>query len=494
MFAYSIYLIRPGSRLGEATIETTETNTLVITFIVLVITILVCILPMSLSTPWNTESSISYGTDIRQYETLAESILDGRIDLEYEDLDPRLLEMENPYDPNARSEEGVQYHWDHAFYKGKYYMYFGIVPVFLLFLPYRLLTGSSLPTHHATQIFTAAFIIGVFMLFSALVKRYFRRLPLSVYLVLSTTVSIMSTWYFADAPSLYCTAISAGICMEIWSLFFFLQILSHDQTYNKNFLNTFLGSLFGALAFGCRPPVALVNCFTLPYFIYYTIRSHRLSWKQIFLAFSPYAFIGILLMLYNFVRFENPFEFGQSYQLTIADQSQYSNLFERIDFSTIRNGLLENFISYRPLGRSFPYINHQSVFMNFPIFLIAMICLTQQKTLKAMKKSKQLIPVLGLMASCILITVVQILQAALLLERYRSDIYWIVGIIIFLSFGFFLGTLSKKNRGWISFTVSVLGILTILQCFFLWAVPWNGNFTQTYPEYLEFFARVLSFG
>ena len=44
----------------------------------------------------------------------------------------------------ARKEAGVSVHWDHAYYNGHYYMYFGVVPVLLLFLPFRLLTGQAL--------------------------------------------------------------------------------------------------------------------------------------------------------------------------------------------------------------------------------------------------------------------------------------------------------------------------------------------------------------
>ena len=46
-----------------------------------------------------------------QYERMAQSILHGHLYLEYEDVDPRLSEMENPYDPQARKELGIYYHW-----------------------------------------------------------------------------------------------------------------------------------------------------------------------------------------------------------------------------------------------------------------------------------------------------------------------------------------------------------------------------------------------
>lgn len=139
----------------------------------MIITIVISVYPMSLSPVWN--GKIPGHRD--QYERMAQSILNGHLYLEYEDVDPRLSEMENPYDPQARKELGIYYHWDHAFYNGKYYMYFGIVPVVLLFLPYQLLTGNALTTYKATQIFTVGTILAIFALFDFLRKKFFHKMP-----------------------------------------------------------------------------------------------------------------------------------------------------------------------------------------------------------------------------------------------------------------------------------------------------------------------------
>ena len=96
-----------------------------------------------------------------QYELITEAFLKGQLHFDYDDIDPKLLEMENPYNYGARKKAGVSFHWDHAFYNGKYYMYYGVVPVFLLFMPYRLITGRPLTTYHATQVFTALTVFSV---------------------------------------------------------------------------------------------------------------------------------------------------------------------------------------------------------------------------------------------------------------------------------------------------------------------------------------------
>ena len=246
MAALAIYAVRPGAVLSREALETAARKGRLMIALVAAAVVLLCTLPMSLSPIWNGEGP----AHINQFEVLAQSILEGHIHLNYDDVDPRLQEMDNPYDTAMRDALGVSYRWDHAFYNGQYYMYFGVVPVFLLFLPFRIITGASLTTYHATQIFTAFFILGIFALFRLLSRIFFRRMTLSVYLSLSAAVSVMSVWYSVSTPALYCTAISAGICMEVWSIFFFIKAVWDGDGRRKSTCMGVLGSLFGAFAFG----------------------------------------------------------------------------------------------------------------------------------------------------------------------------------------------------------------------------------------------------
>lgn len=168
---------------------------------------------------------------------------------------------------------GVGFHWDHAYYKGKYYMYFGVVPALLLFLPFRLLTGTSLTTYHATQVFVAFIIMGFYHLFAVLARRYFRNMPLGVYLALAFSMSLMSIWYSVVAPALYCTAITAGICLMVWSLVFYVKAFLVEDRYRLQLLYALLGAACGALVFGCRPPIGLGNAVAVFLLVGYLRRS-----------------------------------------------------------------------------------------------------------------------------------------------------------------------------------------------------------------------------
>lgn len=67
-----------------------------------------------------------------QYYTNA--IIDGKLNLPIEP-DSRLEEIENTYDTTTRDIEQVKYIYDYAYYNGKYYVYFTILPQLLINVP-----------------------------------------------------------------------------------------------------------------------------------------------------------------------------------------------------------------------------------------------------------------------------------------------------------------------------------------------------------------------
>jgi hypothetical protein len=63
-----------------------------------------------------------------------------------------------------------------------------------------------------------------------------------------------------------------------------------------------------------------------------------------------------------------------------------------------------------------------------------------------MKKATILPFVIGLFVSVVLITAVDIMWAPYLLERYRMDIYFLMGIACFIIIGFWYEDCAEKNR------------------------------------------------
>lgn len=486
-----LFLLRPNAKLQRMTIDEGGKKQSIIILAVMIGVILLCTLPMGLTPIWNGEDPEHRD----QYEVMAEAILDGHIYLDIE-VDPLLLEMENPYDPDERIALGVEYQWDTAFYNGNYYMYFGVVPVFLVFLPYLILTGTSLTTYHATQIFVAFFIAGVFATFYQMAKRFFGKISLAMYLTLSAGFSMMSVWYSVGAPALYCTAITSALCLEIWSLYFFMRAVWVEQEQKKTILYAFFGSLCGALAFGCRPPVALANLFVIPMLVEYLCK-RKIDFKlikQLFIAASPYIVVAILLMVYNYVRFESPFEFGQAYQLTTADQSNYGSFFDRFDVNNTLNGIVFNFMAANYSYRIFPFLSYGGIMANFPIMWFIVIGLGPESVRESLKKNGMRFFVATLAVIPVIITVLDVVWSPFMTERYRMDIYWIMGVLCFLMIGFYYMHLSEKSRKIFGSFIAIMGVVTMAASIALFFVQGDGNYAQTYPEILDKIQRVLELG
>ncbi len=449
----------------------------------MILTILACILPMGKLPLWNGEIP----GHRNQYELITEAILDGRISFDYGDEDS-LANLKNPYDPQERKDSKVYYHWDHAYYKGNYYMYFGIVPVFLSFLPYRVITGQPLTTYHATQFFVALAIAGIYALFYLLRRLFFKELPLSLYIIFSATFSIMSVWYSCAEPALYCTAITAAIALEVWSLYFFVRAVFSETAENRQILLAGIGALLGALVFGCRPPIALANIIVLP-LLFVFLRKKQLTGKRLgklVLAALPYVVVGVALMIYNYVRFENPFEFGQAYQLTVADQSNYRISLNLPTLIRIFNQTGSNFFQFGGITEAFPYLKTGGVFANFPILLLCAWVLYPSSWKKA--KRLHLLPLFGgLLISVLVITAFDILWTPFLLERYRMDIYFLMGIGCFTAIGLGYSTLEAKHRRLCNALLISCAVITILSAFLL-CVQTVGVY---YPEKVNELAQLL---
>jgi len=473
--ALNFWSFRPASKLhGTGAMESLEGSRRRWWMVACLATILFCTLPMSLSPAWNGEHS-----DHRnQYEMMAEMMLKGQVFFDYQP-NPELLTMENPYDFHARVENHtVDEYWDHAYYKGKFYMYFGVVPEVTLFLPYRFLTGQNLNTYHATQLYVALFIIGLFLMFGMLVRLYFRDMPAIAFYSLCVSFSIISVWYATIQPAMYCTAQSSAYCFMIWSLFCFMKAVLDTDNENRTISLSVLGGLLGALAFGCRPTIALANLMAIPLaFIF--LKKSTITPKFIgkfFLIFVPYLVVGVALMWYNYIRFENPFEFGQTYQLTIADQTSYGNWISRMKWSNIWESI--DFCLFQ-----LPFFNkptHVGLLLSFPIYLVSLFALLKRENWQLLHRHSLI--TFGLFG---LVTVIVILCSMGLfspfpLPRYKNDVQWILSLLSFILWAVFLHNCKRKN--WGSFMAVCFSIFAIGVCVRLFFFPFDDNYAEYYDN------------
>jgi hypothetical protein len=368
-------------------------------------------------------------TQRNQYELMAKALLQGHLYLDLP-VDPNLLSLDNPYDPVEREASGFDYYWDHALYNGHYFMYFGVVPVLVVFLPWLAITGTSLTTYHATQLFVAVFVIGLFAFFRALARRFFPDISLGFYLFAAAASSVCSVWYITAAPALYCTAIAAGIAFMIWAIYLVFKAAfpPAETASRRRLLQVLFGCLCGALVFGCRPPIGLAGIVLIPLLWRVVCDSKGTRGKiySILCIVLPYLSVAIFLCVYNYARFDNPFEFGQSYQLTVADQRglTFANMFNLS-------------ITVPGVGMYF-FQMQKGVFMMFPALFVG--CVLACTCCAGKKTSPRGLGafLVGAIIACVAVVMLDCAWSPYIILRYRSDLYWLVCIVAYIGFAAFL--------------------------------------------------------
>lgn len=257
-----------------------------------------------------------------QYELLAESLAHGHVALEVQP-DPKLVALDNPYDLDARTASGANYIWDCAYYNGHYYVYFGVVPVLLFYLPVYLLTGHHMDTATACLAVGLAFLLGMALLLRAVIRRWFPRASAAMYLIgLIAGVFLGGMPGLVGRPDIYELAIACAAMFTVWG--FAAWIAASRPCAHRRWLLAF-GGLCLALVAGCRPQVVLFSVLILPLFGREYLLEKRLLTKRGVLDFAcamaPFAAVAAGLMAYNAARFGSPFEFGANFNLTSLDMT-----------------------------------------------------------------------------------------------------------------------------------------------------------------------------
>ncbi|HEV2456318.1 MAG TPA: hypothetical protein VGY98_18790, partial [Verrucomicrobiae bacterium] len=255
------------------------------------------------------------------YNLLIQGFRAGQLNVK-RDAPPVLGSLADPYDPAANK----QYVWDShdlchdmSYYNGKLYLYFGVAPLLTLYWPYLILTGHYLPDKEAVVIFFATgFVMSAGLLY-AIWRRYFPGVGLWV-----MAAGVIATGLCAGileilpACDVYETAISGGFAFAMLA---FVGIWKALHEPDRKAWWQFLASLSYGLAIGSRPSLLFGGIILLApvaqtWFDTNEPARHRRAGLLLLPTAIPVVLIGLGLMLYNDLRFNNPLEFGWRYLLT----------------------------------------------------------------------------------------------------------------------------------------------------------------------------------
>ena len=380
LFISLLYALK-NSQIFKYNLQDKRCKRHIITALIIQIVFFTCMFPMN--GYFIAENFEEAAPQRNQYKLLAESFSKGKVEL---DVEPSqiLKDLKNPYDTKQRKDAFADteetYLWDVAFYNNKYYVYFGVAPVIVYYLPFYLITGTHIKTCICDYITGILLVIGIFILIKKIASIWFKNTSLGTYLFLTLMmVNGCGLMQVFGRPDHYFLPIVMGVTFAVYGLISWLKAYETDK-----YRYYFLGSLCMASIAACRPQLLLAAFLSIPLFKD-KLKEGIFSKKNIkrYIAFlTPFIMVAIPMMIYNYVRFSSPFDFGANYNLTTNDMTKrgwvirriplglFYYLFNPINFSlkfpfVYRTGLQTNYMGttiYENMGAGFLITNAITLF------------------------------------------------------------------------------------------------------------------------------------
>ncbi len=242
------------------------------------------------------------------YNLLVQGFRAGQLSLKKE-VPPGLAQLADPYDPAANSFLSLR---DLSYYKGKLYLYFGVTPALILFWPYVALTGEYLFHRQAVAIFCAIGFLASVGLLRGIWRRYFTEVSVRVVAACAVALGLANgVPVLLTRCDVYEVPISCGYMLTMLTLAA-IWCAVHEPERRCRWLTA--ASVAYGLAVAARPNL-LFGAVVLLAPVIQAWRERRPIGAALMAAAIPITLIGLGLMLYNALRFDNPFEFGHRYQM-----------------------------------------------------------------------------------------------------------------------------------------------------------------------------------
>lgn len=385
----------------------------------------------------------------QQYHQLAVALSRGEvsIDVGNGEILAALLDMENPYDYSQRMQiPGADTVWDICFYQGKFYVYFGIVPVLLFYLPYYLLFHAAFPTWLGVFLAGVGIIGGMFYLLAQIRRKYFPQLSFGYYLLLSLLagngMNLFCAMLHAD---FYYLPILLALCFTLWGMGLILSAAGSWQRQERHVgLRLAAGGLCMALTAGCRPQFLTGSVVLLPMLasLFWEKRKSRQAWARLLALVLPYVIVAAGLMFYNGIRFGSVFDFGANYNLTTNDMTRRG-----VNLGRLPDGIfmyLFQPVSIKPffpfaevtafyteyLGNTIKDWTYGGAFWTHPI-LLALIVMLPVRSMGSVKEELKRKKLYGFLLLCLVMAFTVIVadtEMAGILNRYYTDFLWLLMI------------------------------------------------------------------
>ena len=223
--------------------------------------------------------------------------------------------------------------FDYAYYDGKYYVYFGVLPCIVFFVPYYLLTGRNLPNYIPVISLCLLMMAEIYLLLGMLIRRFYRKTPFAARLLMTAAAcGGMYIPFFISVPDHYMIAIAFGVDLSLAGVMCWMRAFNDRQQYGAESISggdnkpvhagyLAVGSVCMAAVSLCRPTLLLPG---LVLIVVLVIKNKKgiaglkgVDLIRVMLSIAvPYAVFALICMYYNYVRFDSPFDFGASKNMT----------------------------------------------------------------------------------------------------------------------------------------------------------------------------------
>ncbi|NLO91705.1 MAG: hypothetical protein GX410_06915 [Elusimicrobia bacterium] len=249
---------------------------------------------------WGISSGFSYvlpqtkGT----YYDLTRAFMQGQLSLP-QTPPPEMLALRDPYQFGVAWKYGA---WDLSLYNGKFFLYFGPAPALM-----RLLVLGRASQAAWVVLYCSACAFFFCLILAKAREKFFPQVSdFSLALLCASVAFSPLLVYLCAAYSLHVEAVIASTAFMLAGAYLVFSDLG-----SPGWRYALAAGLCFALAGASR-----VNAFlaVLPFAAYYAMCA-RGNWRRSAAFLAPLAAVVFALMLYNYLRFDNPLEFGVSYQL-----------------------------------------------------------------------------------------------------------------------------------------------------------------------------------
>ena len=365
------------------------------------------------------------------YNLLVDGFLDGHLYIKA-DPDPQLLALLPEQRPGT-----APFKLDASLYQDRYYLYFGVVPVVTLYLPYALLTGHDMPEAVAAFLFLSLAFVIVTACWWGLRQRFFPRLH-GFWFVLGIAALGICTAAPSTLrrPMFYEVAIGAGYAFSMAALWATFRVMARSGRTRWWWL--FISGVSVGLAIGARANLAPAGLLFLTLGAGILAKRERPGMKARTLALALLVSgagagtVGVGLAGYNIARFGRITEFGHTYQLGLVPKRLFhvENFVHNLQIYYLLPPVLNAYFPFVSSGEEGPkpedYIGREQAHGEWPwtlvtaLALLAAIVLIEQRT---PRKSKNWVEVISLPLLLFAVNFVVVALTGVRANRYMLDFH-----------------------------------------------------------------------